>query len=108
MLIEADKRADKYALKLKPKDSLEKIIVIQLQKNIGVASALNLGISKSVGKYICYLNNDVIVTKQWLEGLVRACKENTNNAIVGTLFNAFENKQFILNRNYVLYLKSNN
>lgn len=82
-------------LKLKQKDSLEKITVIQLQKNIGVAGALNLGISKSVGKYICYLNNDVIVTKQWLEGLVRACKENTKNAIVGTLFNAFENKQFI-------------
>ena len=84
-------------LKLINKKTFKNIFVIELDKNIGVAGALNLGISKSCGKYICYLNNDVIVTKNWLEGLVKACEQNPKNAVVGTLFNAFENKRFVEN-----------
>ncbi|MGE4385394.1 MAG: glycosyltransferase family 2 protein [Endomicrobiaceae bacterium] len=77
------------------KEKYNRIKIIQFRENMGVAGALNLGISKSSGKYICYLNNDVIVTKNWLEGLVEACEKDHKNAIVGTLFNAFENKKFV-------------
>ena len=80
---------------LKPNKTLQKITIIQSIKNLGVAKALNLGVSKSAGKYICYLNNDVIVTKDWLKKIVRAAKSDKQIGAVGTMFNAFENKEFI-------------
>lgn len=80
---------------LKPNKRLQKVTIIQAIKNLGVAKALNLGISKSIGKYICYLNNDVIVTKDWLKKIVKAAKTDIKIGAVGTMFNAFENKNFI-------------
>lgn len=84
----------KLKASVKPVNGLQKLTVIQLKRNIGVAGALNLGISKSAGMYVCYLNNDVIVTMDWLGKMVRACRENAYNAVVGTLFNSFEDEQF--------------
>ena len=83
--------------KLKPNEKLQKIIIVQAEKNLGVAKALNLGISKSIGKYICYLNNDVIVTKDWLKKLVNVSKSDKKIGAVGTMFNAFKDKQIIKN-----------
>ncbi len=80
---------------LKPNKKLQKVTIIQSVKNLGVAKALNLGISESAGKYICYLNNDVIVTKDWLKKIVKAAKSDKQIGAVGTMFNAFENKKLV-------------
>ena len=80
---------------LKPNKKLQKVTILQSIKNLGVAKALNLGISKSIGRYICYLNNDVIVTKDWLKKIVKAVKTDKQIGAVGTMFNAFENKKLI-------------
>lgn len=80
---------------LKPNKKLQRTTIFQSGKNLGVAKALNLGISKSVGKYICYLNNDVIVTKDWLKKIVKAAKSDKEIGAVGTMFNAFENKKYL-------------
>lgn len=86
----------KYLKNLKIKSEyLQKLRIINLKSNYGVAKALNIGISKSCGKYVCYINNDVIVTKKWLEGLVYAMDLDKNNAVAGTLFNPFEDKIFV-------------
>ncbi|MDD5021753.1 MAG: glycosyltransferase family 2 protein [Endomicrobiaceae bacterium] len=86
----------KYFQRLNLKSKyLKKLCIIQLKSNYGVAKALNTGVAKSDGKYICYINNDVIVTKQWLEGLIYAINQHKNNAVAGTLFNPFENKVFV-------------
>ncbi len=85
-----------YLKKLRPKfEFLKKVSIIDFKKNLGVAKALNTGILKSSGRYVCYINNDVIVTKYWLEGLVYALNENKKNAVAGTMFNPFENKTFV-------------
>jgi GT2 family glycosyltransferase len=89
-------RTKKYFQKLKLKSEyLKRLKIIQLKSNYGVAKAINIGISKSTGKYICYINNDVIVTKQWLEGLVYALNKDKNSAVSGTFFNPFEDKLFV-------------
>jgi glycosyltransferase involved in cell wall biosynthesis len=63
----------KYLKNLKKKSEyLKKLRIINLKSNYGVAKAINIGISKSCGRYVCYINNDVIVTKKWFEGLVYA------------------------------------
>ena len=80
---------------LKSNKKLQKTTIIQSKKNLGVAKALNLGISKSVGKYICYLNNDVIVTKDWLKKLVNVSKSDKKIGAVGTMFNDFKDKQIV-------------
>jgi len=81
--------------RLKPKEKLQKVTIIQSTKNLGVARALNLGISKSIGKYICYLNNDILVTKDWLKKIVKAAKSDKQIGAVGTMFNAFEDKKIV-------------
>lgn len=81
--------------RLKPNKKLRRITIIQSKRNLGVAKALNLGISKSIGRYICYLNNDVIVTKDWLKKIVKTAKYDKQIGAIGTMFNAFENKKFI-------------
>lgn len=80
---------------LKPNKKLQKVTIVQSKQNLGVAKALNLGISKSIGRYVCYLNNDVIVTKDWLKKIVKAAKSDKQIGAVGTMFNAFENKDIV-------------
>ncbi len=48
----------------------KKIRVIANKKNLGVAKAWNMGIKASKAPYCCIINNDIIVTKGWLESLV--------------------------------------
>ena len=86
---------DTLKKQLRPDKNLQKVTIIQSTKNLGVARALNLGISKSIGKYVCYLNNDVIVTKDWLKKIVKAAKSDKQIGAVGTMFNAFENKKYL-------------
>lgn len=80
---------------LKTNKYLNKITILQFNKNLGVAKALNLGIELSIGKYVCYLNNDVIVSKDWLNNLTDKLNKNNKIAIIGTLFNAYEDKKLV-------------
>ncbi len=80
---------------LKPNKFLRKTKIFQFKQNLGVAKSLNLGISKSDGKYVCYLNNDVIVTKNWLFKALKVFKKDNTIAAVGTMFNKVQDKKFI-------------
>lgn len=80
---------------LKPHNFLKKITILQFKENLGVAKSLNLGISKSLGKYICYLNSDTIVTKDWLLKSVKVFEKDKEITAMGTMFNMFEDKNFV-------------
>ena len=41
------------------------------------------------------MNNDVIVTKDWLKKIVKAAKSDKQIGAVGTMFNAFEDKKIV-------------
>lgn len=47
-----------------------KIKLIELHGNKGFSKGCNLGANQALGKYLIFLNNDVIVTKHWLGPLV--------------------------------------
>jgi GT2 family glycosyltransferase len=51
------------------KEKFPEIIIVENEVN-NFARALNLGIEYAGGDYIAFLNNDVIVDKKWLEGLL--------------------------------------
>ena len=56
--------------------SLRGVRVIRNEQNRGCAAAWNLGVQSSAGDWILLLNNDVVLTPRWLEGLLNAAVEN--------------------------------
>lgn len=58
---------------LKRYTSLYKSVkVIFLDKNLGFSKGNNIGIKKAKGDYVCLVNNDCIVGKNWLKELIIA------------------------------------
>ncbi len=55
---------------------------VKIKKNIGFAPANNIGIKQAKGEYILSINNDVIVTKDFLFPLVQKLQENSEIALV--------------------------
>jgi len=55
------------------KDFLKKETVkyIYNKENIGVARSWNQGINIATGEYLCIINNDILVCKNWLTSLVQ-------------------------------------
>ncbi|MHC1698303.1 MAG: glycosyltransferase [Geobacteraceae bacterium] len=62
-------------------------ILIENRHNKGFAAGCNQGIEASQGEYILLLNNDVIVTKDWLSGLLECSRLTPNGGIVGPMTN---------------------
>lgn len=58
------------------------ILFIQLPENIGFAGGNNVGIQNATGDYLLFINNDVVVSPNFLEPLVEACIADTSLAIV--------------------------
>ena len=54
-------------------------------ENLGFAKANNIGITSSIGNYLCFINSDVIVEKDCIKELVRYLKKNFNVGMVGPL-----------------------
>lgn len=58
--------------------------------NRGVAAALNQGIQRSRGAFVCYLNSDILVTAGWLERLVFHAAADRKIGVVGCCTNLSE------------------
>ena len=62
----------------------EKITAVHNKENLGFARASNMGAKHAKGEYLLFLNNDTIVTKNWMDILVRELDNNQNVAIAGS------------------------
>jgi GT2 family glycosyltransferase len=60
-------------------------ISIKLSKNEGFVGAINKGIKASTSQNICLLNNDTIVTTNWLNKLVRTLNSDNTLGVLGAL-----------------------
>ena len=58
------------------------VTLIKNEKNLGFAAANNIGIRRAKGKYILLINNDVIVTRDFLEPLVQKLELDEQVGIV--------------------------
>jgi GT2 family glycosyltransferase len=56
--------------------------ILELSKNVGFARANNLAAKEAKGDLYVFLNNDTIVTKSWLCGLVKAVTENEKQVVI--------------------------
>ena len=85
---------------------LEKIpnsILIKNDQNLGFAKGMNKGFEKVSAKYTVWLNNDTIVTPNWLEKLVNHLEKNPDAGAIGPVSNGtgiiqnvegFESKEY--------------
>jgi GT2 family glycosyltransferase len=65
----------------------ENFIYIRHKTNLGFSSSVNDGIKAATGQYVAIFNNDIIVTKGWLDPLVEVMEWNNEVGMVtGTLF----------------------
>ncbi|MFN3480499.1 MAG: glycosyltransferase, partial [Thermodesulfovibrionales bacterium] len=69
--------------------------LIENKENRGFAAGCNQGIREAKGEYILLLNNDVIVTEGWLNGLLYCLKKAPDAGIVGPMTNNISGLQKI-------------
>ena len=64
------------------KNKFPKVKIIVNKENAGFCKANNMGYKASKGDYVLFLNNDTLVTKNFLEPLIEKLGEKKNNGIV--------------------------
>ncbi|MGD8744209.1 MAG: glycosyltransferase [Candidatus Woesebacteria bacterium] len=67
---------------LKHLNNHNKIRIFRLKKNLGFTGGNNFALNKTDGKYIVLLNNDTIVTKNWLSPLVDHMEKDKSTAVI--------------------------
>ena len=55
------------------------IKIVRNEKNFGFAKGNNIGAEKAQGELIVFLNNDMVVDKEWLSSLVKCYQETPEN-----------------------------
>ncbi len=70
------------------------------QENIGFPSGCNQGMEISTGEYVVLLNNDVIVSDNWLDGLIECADSMPSIGIVGPMSNRISGYQLEANVSY--------
>lgn len=63
-------------------------LLTENSKNLGYTPTVNVGLKQCDADYIVTLNSDTIVTKGWLQGMVRCFKSDRSIGVVGPLSNA--------------------
>ncbi|MDO8726222.1 MAG: sulfatase-like hydrolase/transferase [Candidatus Methanoperedens sp.] len=61
--------------------NVENIRVIRNDNNLGFVESCNIGAKSGKGKYLFFLNNDTIVTENWLEPLINAISKQDVGAV---------------------------
>ena len=61
--------------------------LIRNEENLGFAAGCNQGLRAAEGEYIVLLNNDTVVTKEWLSGLRSWLERDPSIGIVGPVSN---------------------
>jgi len=76
-------------------DSLEEAKVIKNHENLGFAEGCNQGIRISKGNYILLLNNDTVVTENWLSNLIACAESDSQIGLVGPRSNYVSGLQLL-------------
>jgi GT2 family glycosyltransferase/ADP-heptose:LPS heptosyltransferase/Tfp pilus assembly protein PilF len=74
--------------------------LIANQDNCGFAKGCNQGIKEAKGAFVALLNNDVLVTKNWLSGLLECLSRSPEVGIVGPMTNNISGPQKVNDAEY--------
>ena len=70
----------------------KRVKVIKLDKNYGYAKGYNLGLKEIKEEIICLLNNDVEVTENWIDNILKQFKSEPNTAVIQPKLKNYHNK----------------
>ena len=62
-------------------EDMKNIKIVRNEKNLGFVESCNIGAKASTGKYLFFLNNDAIVTQNWLEPLIETIEREKVGAV---------------------------
>lgn len=108
IIIIDNKSSDDSLLELKKQKWGEMVEILELDKNYGYAAGNNKGIEYALingAEYICVLNNDVIVEKDFLSNLVNKYKKNNNIAVIGPAICEYNDSEIIQSTGAFINLK---
>jgi GT2 family glycosyltransferase/glycosyltransferase involved in cell wall biosynthesis/tetratricopeptide (TPR) repeat protein len=74
--------------------------ILENTKNLGFTKGCNQGIEASSGEYILLLNNDVVVTENWLSGMLECLNSAPDTGIVGPMTNNISGPQKVSDADY--------
>jgi GT2 family glycosyltransferase/Flp pilus assembly protein TadD len=74
--------------------------LIENGENRGFAAGCNQGIEAARGEYVLLLNNDVVVTKDWLAGLLECLHASPDAGVVGPMTNNISGIQQLPDAHY--------
>ncbi len=77
------------------KTNYQKVILIENKENYGFAKGNNIGFKASTGDYILILNNDTIVTSNFLAPLIKDFENNPTIACLQPQIRLSDNKQLL-------------
>lgn len=78
------------------KKKYPQVKVIQSKKNLGFAKAVNITLKAARGKYFFITNNDVVLEKKSIQGLVSYLEKNPHVGIVGPrIYNLYSKKEVL-------------
>lgn len=69
--------------------------LIENKENKGFAAGNNQGVAAAGGEYVMLLNNDVLVSDGWLEGLVESLERDDKIGMVGPITNSISGRQMV-------------
>jgi GT2 family glycosyltransferase/Tfp pilus assembly protein PilF len=69
------------------------IKLIKNKENVGFPKGVNQAINISLGQYILIANNDIVVTKDWLERMVEVAETDATIGIAGPISNSVSGVQ---------------
>ena len=69
--------------------------LIENGSNLGFAAGCNIGMAQAVGGHILLLNNDVVVTRGWLSGMLDALAREPGAGLAGPMTNQIAGPQKI-------------
>lgn len=74
--------------------------LIENDSNLGFSKGCNQGIEASTGDHVVLINNDVVVTKDWLSGLMECLHSAADIGIVGPMTNNISGPQKVPHVDY--------
>ncbi|CAM4397263.1 glycosyltransferase [Saccharibacillus endophyticus] len=91
VIVDNDSQDDTPAYLLDLQKNMSNVRVILNDQNLGFAAGNNVGIRASEGEYIILLNNDTIVTRGWISGLIKHLNKD-HVGMVGPVTNSIGNE----------------
>ena len=86
---------------LKKKNIIE-VEVVYNSHNIGWVKALNMGMGMSSAPYLCFQNDDTIVTKSWLRKMINILEKDEQFGLINPAWEGRKNSQSIDQYNSML------